>query len=147
MADNEQPKVFQLGINTVTEYSDGKKVIEQNGHKVTYYPDGSMVAEMNGGHRAAISNSGTVLTINYSSIKYAYPKNLANVVSVNTITNVSSVTKEVLFTNGGTATCVYGPLGDLVSVKTNNVDSFSFNKDGDEFSFDISDNPSKLTVH
>ncbi|WP_370685292.1 hypothetical protein AB9Q07_16170 [Klebsiella quasipneumoniae] len=48
MADNEQPKVFQLGINTVTEYSDGKKVIEQNGHKVTYYPDGSMVAKMNG---------------------------------------------------------------------------------------------------
>lgn len=47
MADNDEPNVFQVGVNTITEYPDGKRVIEQNGHKMTQYPDGTMVAEMN----------------------------------------------------------------------------------------------------
>ncbi|UIZ74496.1 hypothetical protein HRV96_14995 [Raoultella ornithinolytica] len=147
MANNDEPTVFQVGVNTITEYPDGKRVIEQNGHKMTQYPDGTMVAEMNGGHKAVISSSGTALTLHYASIKYAYPQNIANVVSVNTITNVSGMTKEITFTNGGTASCSYGPLGDLVSITTKNVNSFRLNKDGDEISFDISDSSSNLTVH
>lgn len=148
MAYNNEPKVTRIGVNTITEYPDGTKVIEQNGHKVTQNPDGTMVLDANGGHRTVIDSAGnSVLTINYSALKHVYPKNLVNVVSVSTVTNASGITKIVTFTNGGTVSCSYGLLGEVVSISAKDVNSFSFNKAGDEFSFDISDTPSNLDVH
>ncbi|MBL3524112.1 hypothetical protein IM876_15645 [Serratia plymuthica] len=140
-------QIIRYGKSIVTKYPDGTMIIEQAGHKATTYNDGTIEVEMNGGHKSVVKTGSIVLTLNYQAIKKVHPADIANVVAVTTRNQGLDVIKEVEFSNGGTLTCHYNPLGDIKSISVVKINSFTINADGSVISFDTSDNGQNVTIH
>ncbi|MEN5023226.1 T-complex 10 C-terminal domain-containing protein [Pantoea agglomerans] len=138
MNNPDEPKITKMGVNTISEYADGKKVVESSGHKVTIFPDGTVEAELGGGHKTVMSPNGEInITFNYSVIKRVFPMNAFNVESIDTQDNGDVKVKEITFTNGGKLYIGYGKNNEIVSIAAINVGHFEVNKDGTEVGFDL----------